>query len=154
MLNNIIMKNIFRFLIIIAVVFVSCEDDNPKYEVPNVIVGTWKVTDIGTRNSSGAIIYVTNTNSSCPDDTFVFSENNTFEANDFSLVNTECENNFRSGMFVVEIRTLTLSYQITVNNELQDVTKAYTLINLYENEALLAYTDDMGIIRYLKIQRV
>jgi hypothetical protein len=148
------MKKILFILFLVPFLFSSCVDNVEDYNQENVLVGTWKIAEIGTANSSNFIFYVSNSNGICADDMITFNADDTYVLDDNALVNNACQNKLTSGTYTIDIKNITLSYSEVVNNVPVDKTDALTILSLFKNEAILVYKDALGVLRYWKLERI
>jgi hypothetical protein len=108
------MKKISLLVLAVFALCISCdEDDDLTFVRENFILGKWNLAQTGSVNSQNKVVYVDYINDTeCEDDNLVFNENNTFEENDFELINAACQNLQTTGTFDVQDSKIVLSFTV------------------------------------------
>lgn len=151
MLNN--MKKILALLFLLPLTFVSCGEDEENFVQQNYLVGKWEIIQTGARSPQGIILYQDYVNNEACKDNYIFNSDFTFENNDYNTVGT-CVSTLISGTYERFSTNVTLNYSILVGGNPQQVTTSLTVISLTYTEVILAYTNDVNQIIYLKMQKV
>ena len=118
---------------------ISCDDDDDNTFVQeDFVLGKWYLNQIGSINAQNKVVYVDYVNTTdCEDDNLVFNEDNTFEENDFELINSACQNFQNTGTFDVQSNKIILS--IMVDGVAMEQT--YTIVSLTYVDITITYTD-------------
>lgn len=146
------MKKISLFVIAVFTLCISCEeDDDTTFVQENYVLGKWSLNQIGFITPQNTILYEDYVNNTeCEDDNLVFNENNTFEENDFELVNSACQNLQTTGSFDVDNNKINLLY--TENGE--TFTQTLTIVSLTFVDIILSYTDtETNQLVFLKLNK-
>lgn len=151
-LNN-TMKKILALLFLLPLTFISCNEDEEKFVEQNYLVGKWEITQTGSTNAAGVIVYQNYANNADCKDNYIFNTDFTFENNDFNTVGT-CVSSKISGTYGRLSTNVTLNYSVLVNGTPQQVAKSLTVISLTYTEVILAMTNNVNQIVYLKLQKV
>lgn len=134
------------------ILFISCdEDDDITFVQEDFVVGKWTLSQIGAINAQNTIVYEDYVNNTtCEDDNLVFNENDTFEENDFELINSTCQNLQTNGTFEVINNKIILSYMM---NGIE-MKQTLTIVTLTYVEITLSYTDsDTNQLVFLKLNK-
>lgn len=149
--NN--MKKILAFLFLLPFAFVSCGEDEENFVQQNYLIGKWEISQTGATNSAGVIIYQNYANNADCKDNYIFNADLTFESNDYNTVGT-CVSSKIDGTYSRLSTNLTLRYTIQVGGAPQQMTTSLTVVSLTYEEVILAYTNDVNQVVYLKLQKV
>lgn len=147
------MKKILAFLFLLPFAFVSCGEDEENFVQQNYLVGKWEISQTGATNSAGVIIYQNYANNADCKDNYIFNADLTFESNDYNTVGT-CMSSKISGTYSRLSTNLTLQYTIQVGGAPQQVSTSLTVVSLTYEEVIIAYTNDVNQVVYLKLQKV
>ena len=150
MLNN--MKKILALLFLLPLTFVSCGEDEENFVQQNYLVGKWEIIQTGARSPQGVILYQDYVNNANCKDNYIFNADFTFENNDYASEGA-CVSTVISGTYDRFSTNVTLNYSVIVNGNPQQVSKSFTVISLTYTEVILAYTNDVNQIIYLKMQK-
>lgn len=151
MLNN--MKNIFKLLFLLPLAFVSCGEDEDDFVEQNYLVGKWEISEVGATNPQGVILYQDYVNNSECKDNYIFNEDFTFESNDYTT-DVTCASTSIEGTYDRLSTNVTLNYTTLVDGNSQSVSRSFSIISLTFSDVVIAYTNDLNQIVYLKLQKV
>jgi hypothetical protein len=148
------MKRILAILFLLPIAFVSCGEDEDNFVQQNYLVGTWEINETGARGPQGVIVYQPYANNADCKDNYIFNSDFTFENNDFNTVGS-CVSSLTSGTYERLSTNLTLKYTVQVPGGVpQQVEQILTVVSLTFSEVILAYTNDVNQIIYLKCTKV
>lgn len=147
------MKKLFALLLLLPLIFVSCGEDEKDFVEQNYLVGNWEIIQKGTRSPQGVILYQDYLNNSNCKDNYIFNADFTFESNDYTT-EEPCVSTRINGTYERLSTMVTLDYTIQVGETPQEESKSLTIVSLTYTEAIIAYTDDLGQVVYLKLQKV
>lgn len=118
---------------------ISCDDDDDNTFVQeDFVLGKWYLNQIGSINAQNKVVYVDYVNTTdCEDDNLVFNEDNTFEENDFELINSTCQNLQNTGTFDVQSNKIILSTMV----DGVAMEQTYTIVSLTYVDITITYTD-------------
>lgn len=118
---------------------ISCDDDDDTAFVQeDFVLGKWYLNQIGSINAQNKVVYVDYVNTTdCEDDNLVFNEDNTFEENDFELINSTCQNLQNTGTFDVQSNKIILSTMV----DGVAMEQTYTIVSLTYVDITITYTD-------------
>jgi hypothetical protein len=148
------MKRILAILFLLPIAFVSCGEDEDNFVQQNYLVGTWEINETGARSPQGVIIYQPYVNNTDCKDNYIFNADFTFQNNDYNTEGT-CVSNAINGTYSRLSTNVTLNYTIQGSGGApQQVQQTLTVISLTFTEVILAYTNDVNQIVYLKCTKV
>ncbi|MDD2984971.1 hypothetical protein [Flavobacterium sp.] len=133
------MKKITLLVMAVFALCISCDDDDDTAFVQeDFVLGKWYLNQIGSINAQNKVVYVDYVNTTdCEDDNLVFNEDNTFEENDFELINSTCQNLQNTGTFDVQSNKIILSTMV----DGVAMEQTYTIVSLTYVDITITYTD-------------
>lgn len=133
------MKKITLLVMAVFALCISCDDDDDNTFVQeDFVLGKWYLNQIGSINAQNKVVYVDYVNTTdCEDDNLVFNEDNTFEENDFELINSTCQNLQNTGTFDVQSNKIILSTMV----DGVAMEQTYTIVSLTYVDITITYTD-------------
>lgn len=148
------MKRILAILFLLPMAFVSCGEDEDNFVQQNYLVGTWEINETGARSPQGVIVYQAYVNNTNCKDNYIFNADFTFQNNDYNTEGT-CVSNAINGIYSRLSTNVTLNYTIQGSGGApQQVQQTLTVVSLTFTEVILAYTNDVNQIVYLKCTKV
>jgi hypothetical protein len=148
------MKKFVFLLLVLPLLNTACGEDDETFVQQNYLVGKWEITKIGSMNAQGAINYSNYVNdANCDKDNYIFNSDLTFQKNDFVNLGT-CTNQSITGTYNRLSTNLTLRYTENVGGTPQVVNQTFTIVSLTYTEIVVAYTNSVNQLVYLKMSKV
>jgi hypothetical protein len=144
--------NFILAILFTGLLFTSCDNksEDLNYVAKNNLAGRWNIDKVGIVNSQGGIDYSDYVNdSACDVDNIVFNEDLSFQQNDFSTVDGNCQNNDITGTYSQVNHRVVLS-----NTDIDGVvhTQLFTITKLDNANLEVNYADSMtGGLVFLKL---
>jgi hypothetical protein len=148
------MKKFVFLLLVLPLLNTACGEDDETFVQQNYLVGKWEITKTGSMNAQGAINYSNYVNdANCDKDNYIFNSDLTFQKNDFVNLGT-CTNQSITGTYNRLSTNLTLRYTENVGGTPQVVNQTFTIVSLTYTEIVVAYTNSVNQLVYLKMSKV
>lgn len=140
-------------LLLFPLIFISCGEDDEDFVTQNYLVGNWEISQQGTRSPQGVILYTDYVNNTNCKDNYIFNADFSFESNDYTTTEP-CVSTKITGTYDRLSTFVTLNYTVQVGETQQEQSTTLTVISLTYTEAVLAYTNDVNEVVYLKLVKV
>jgi hypothetical protein len=148
------MKKFVFLLLVLPLLNTACGEDDETFVQQNYLVGKWEITKTGSMNAQGAINYSNYVNdANCDKDNYIFNSDLTFQKNDFVNLGT-CTNQSITGTYNRLSTNLNLRYTENVGGTPQVVNQTFTIVSLTYTEIVVAYTNSVNQLVYLKMSKV